>query len=119
MGLESYIKQKATEFETWRGSPELHDKIEDEKGEFWEQLNETGTSARDFVYKDIIKNVLWGTVSDEARSAFSGKYNMLDSFGRTSKRVANASWSGLKVMGQVAGVAGKALKIGSLKMLTK
>lgn len=119
MGIESYIKQKASEFETWRGSPELKDKIDEEKTDFWEQLSEVGTSAKDFMYKDVIKNVLWGTVSDEARSAFSGKYNMFDSLSRTTGRVANASWSGLKVMGQVAGVAGKALKIGSLKMLEK
>ncbi len=119
MGLESYIKQKASELETWRGSPELRDKIEDEKGEFWEQLSEVGTSTRDFMYKDIVKNVLYGTVSDEARSAFSGKYNMFDSLNRTTGRVADASWSGLKVVGQVAGVAGKALKIRSKKSLQK
>ncbi len=100
-------------------SPEFQEAIDKEKTEFMEQLSDAKNSSLDFLYKGLIKKVLIGTVSDEVKSTFNGKYKMGKSFKKTTKRVAGAGFMGLKAVGKIAGAAGKGLKIGARYLAAK
>jgi hypothetical protein len=100
-------------------SPEFQETMDREKQEFREQLSEAKNASTDFLYNGVVKKVLWGTVKEEARSAFSGKYNMVDSFVHTTGRIADASLSGIKAVGKIAKATGKATKIGARYLFGK
>lgn len=95
------------------------DAMNQEKLELKEQLSDAKDASVDFLYSGIVKKVLAGTIKEEARSAFSGKYNMADSFMHTTGRIADASMLGLKAVGKIAKTTGKATKIGARYLLGK
>lgn len=119
MSIESFVKDRLNDFDDWRGSPELLDSIAKARMETHRSLDDLGRSAKEFLYDGLLKGVVFRTVTDEAKSLLSGKYNMAGDLRAKTGQMANAGWSGLKVIGNVAKATGNATKLGALKLLVK
>ncbi len=114
-GFKNFIHEREARIRT----PEFQAAIDIEKQEFQEQLSDTKDSCVNFLYNGVVKKVLWGTVKEEAKSLFSSKYSMADSLTSTTGKVADASWAGVKAVGNILNATGKATKIGARYLLGK